>query len=136
MADYGRIHLHLDSYPVSGTTTTLDSLAMGIPVLTSLPIITPVQSRQQFSNMQVSPTTFAPTLPNCLIMPAGLLIATTLLRRHCLVMYVNHLSVMINLCHVCLPNSFSKMLRQKLSKFFIMFFLKYNSFLPNLITFD
>ena len=34
MADYGRIHLHLDSYPVSGTTTTLDSLAMGIPVLT------------------------------------------------------------------------------------------------------
>ena len=35
MSDYGRIHLHLDSYPVSGTTTTLDSLAMGIPVLTS-----------------------------------------------------------------------------------------------------
>ena len=34
MSDYGRIHLHLDSYPVSGTTTTLDSLAMGIPVLT------------------------------------------------------------------------------------------------------
>ena len=34
VADYGRIHLHLDSYPVSGTTTTLDSLAMGIPVLT------------------------------------------------------------------------------------------------------
>ena len=32
--DYGRIHLHLDSYPVSGTTTTLDALAMGIPVLT------------------------------------------------------------------------------------------------------
>jgi protein O-GlcNAc transferase len=31
--DYGRIHLHLDSYPVSGTTTTLDALAMGIPVL-------------------------------------------------------------------------------------------------------
>lgn len=34
MADFGRIHLHLDSYPVSGTTTTLDSLSMGIPVLT------------------------------------------------------------------------------------------------------
>ena len=34
MSDYGRIHLHLDSYPVSGTTTTLDALAMGIPVLT------------------------------------------------------------------------------------------------------
>ena len=33
LKDYGRIHLHLDSYPVSGTTTTLDSLAMGIPVL-------------------------------------------------------------------------------------------------------
>lgn len=32
--DYARIHLHLDSYPVSGTTTTLDALAMGIPVLT------------------------------------------------------------------------------------------------------
>ena len=34
MADYGRIHLHLDSFPVSGTTTSLESLAMGIPVLT------------------------------------------------------------------------------------------------------
>ena len=34
MADYGRIHLHFDTFPVSGTTTTLDSLAMGIPVLT------------------------------------------------------------------------------------------------------
>ena len=34
MSDYGRIHLHLDTFPVSGTTTTLDSLAMGIPVLT------------------------------------------------------------------------------------------------------
>jgi predicted O-linked N-acetylglucosamine transferase (SPINDLY family) len=34
LRDYGRIHLHLDSYPVSGTTTTLDSLCMGIPVLT------------------------------------------------------------------------------------------------------
>ena len=33
--DYGRINLHLDTYPVCGTTTTLDSLAMGIPVLTS-----------------------------------------------------------------------------------------------------
>ena len=35
MHDFSRLHLHLDSYPVSGTTTTLDSLAMGIPVLTS-----------------------------------------------------------------------------------------------------
>ena len=34
LTDYGRIHLHLDSHPVSGTTTTLDSLAMGTPVLT------------------------------------------------------------------------------------------------------
>ena len=34
MTDYGRIHLHFDTFPVSGTTTTLDSLAMGIPVLT------------------------------------------------------------------------------------------------------
>ena len=34
MSDFGGIHLHLDSYPVSGTTTSLDSLAMGIPVLT------------------------------------------------------------------------------------------------------
>ena len=34
LKDYGRIHLHVDSYPVSGTTTTLDALAMGIPVLT------------------------------------------------------------------------------------------------------
>ena len=34
MADYGRIHLHFDTFPVGSTTTTLDSLAMGIPVLT------------------------------------------------------------------------------------------------------
>ena len=34
MSDYGRIHVHFDTSPVSGTTTTLDSLAMGIPVLT------------------------------------------------------------------------------------------------------
>ncbi|WP_186498514.1 hypothetical protein [Synechococcus sp. A15-24] len=33
--DYGRIHVHFDTFPVCGTTTTLDSLAMGIPVLTS-----------------------------------------------------------------------------------------------------
>ena len=33
--DYTKIHVHLDTYPVCGTTTTLDSLAMGIPVLTS-----------------------------------------------------------------------------------------------------
>jgi len=33
--DYTKIHIHLDTYPVCGTTTTLDSLAMGIPVLTS-----------------------------------------------------------------------------------------------------
>jgi predicted O-linked N-acetylglucosamine transferase (SPINDLY family) len=33
--DYGRIHIHFDTFPVCGTTTTLDSLAMGIPVLTS-----------------------------------------------------------------------------------------------------
>jgi len=35
LSDYNRIALHLDSYPVSGTTTTLDSLVMGVPVLTS-----------------------------------------------------------------------------------------------------
>jgi len=34
LRDYARIQLHLDTYPVSGTTTTLDSLAMGVPVLT------------------------------------------------------------------------------------------------------
>lgn len=34
LRDYGRTHLHLDSYPVCGTTTTLDALAMGVPVLT------------------------------------------------------------------------------------------------------
>jgi len=34
MADFSRIQLHLDAYPVSGTTTTLDALAMGVPVLT------------------------------------------------------------------------------------------------------
>jgi len=34
MSDYFRINLHLDSYPVSGTTTTLDALGMGIPVVT------------------------------------------------------------------------------------------------------
>lgn len=35
MLDYCRLHLHIDSFPVSGTTTTMDALAMGIPVLTS-----------------------------------------------------------------------------------------------------
>ena len=34
VSDFGRIHVHFDTFPVSGTTTTLDSLAMGIPVLT------------------------------------------------------------------------------------------------------
>jgi hypothetical protein len=34
MMDFCRLHLHLDSFPVSGTTTTLDALAMGVPVLT------------------------------------------------------------------------------------------------------
>jgi len=34
LLDYSRVQLHLDTYPVSGTTTTLDSLAMGVPVLT------------------------------------------------------------------------------------------------------
>lgn len=34
LLDYRRIHCHLDTYPTSGTTTTLDSLSMGIPVLT------------------------------------------------------------------------------------------------------
>jgi len=34
MADFSRIQVHLDAYPVSGTTTTLDALAMGVPVLT------------------------------------------------------------------------------------------------------
>jgi hypothetical protein len=33
LLDYGRTHLHLDSYPVCGTTTTLDAMAMGVPVL-------------------------------------------------------------------------------------------------------
>ena len=31
MADYGRIHLHLDSFPVSGTTTTLGFSSYGNP---------------------------------------------------------------------------------------------------------
>ena len=35
LRDYGKIHIHLDSYPVCGTTTTLDALAMGTPVLTT-----------------------------------------------------------------------------------------------------
>jgi predicted O-linked N-acetylglucosamine transferase (SPINDLY family) len=34
LLDYGRTHLHLDSFPVCGTTTTLDAMAMGVPVLT------------------------------------------------------------------------------------------------------
>jgi len=34
MMDFNRIQIHLDTYPVSGTTTTLDSLSMGVPVLT------------------------------------------------------------------------------------------------------
>jgi len=35
MRDYCQVNIHLDSFPVCGTTTTLDSLAMGTPVLTS-----------------------------------------------------------------------------------------------------
>ena len=46
-----RIHLHFDSFPVSGTTTTLDSLAMGIPVLTSPLLITQERFHQQYLNM-------------------------------------------------------------------------------------
>jgi len=34
LLDFRCLHCHLDTYPISGTTTTLDSLAMGIPVLT------------------------------------------------------------------------------------------------------
>lgn len=34
LRDYMKVQLHLDSYPVCGTTTTLDSLCMGVPVLT------------------------------------------------------------------------------------------------------
>ena len=55
----GRIHLHLDSYPVSGTTTTLDSLAMGIPVLTCPTLTTPGLFLLQFFSMLASSITFA-----------------------------------------------------------------------------
>ena len=51
MSDYGRIHLHFDTFPVSGTTTTLDSLAMGISVLTSPRRTTPEQYQRQFLSM-------------------------------------------------------------------------------------
>ena len=72
MADYGRIHLHLDTFPVSGTTTTLDSLAMGIPVLTARLLTTPERFQLRFLNMLVLPIMFVPIRTTCRVMPVGL----------------------------------------------------------------
>ena len=71
MADYGCIHLHLDSYPVSGTTTTLDSLAMGIPVLTCpTPYYAGAISAAILEVLALQ-TIFAATQHSCQLMPAG-----------------------------------------------------------------
>ena len=71
ISDYGRIHLHFDTFPVSGTTTTLDSLAMGIPVPTSpTPYYAGVIS-SAILNMLVLPIIFALIQRICPVMPAA-----------------------------------------------------------------
>ena len=47
------VYIHLDSFPVCGTTTTLDSLAIGIPVLTCPNNLYAGLFLLQLSNMQV-----------------------------------------------------------------------------------
>ena len=61
MADYGRIHLHLDSFPVSGTTTTLIRWLWVFPCSPAQLLITPGLFQQRFLRMLALQTIFAAT---------------------------------------------------------------------------
>ena len=74
MADYGRIHLHLYSSPVSGTTTTLDSPAFLFSLAQLL--TTPGLFLPPYFITPVLLTIFAVTPQSCQPMPDGLRIAT------------------------------------------------------------
>ena len=110
MADFGRIHLHLDSYPVSGTTTTLDSLAMGIPVLTcpspyyagaiSAAIL---QHAGLFDHICSDPAQLPAHAAGWQTVIALAMQDATLPCR-----FGNHQSVMRKLCLGCLSNSFCR----------------------------
>ena len=60
MSDYGRIHLHFDTFPVSGTTTTLDSWRWVFLYSRPLRRTTPAQYQRQFLSMPDSLIMFAP----------------------------------------------------------------------------
>ena len=110
MSDYGRIHLHLDSYPVSGTTTTLDSLAMGIPVLTCpTPYYSGAISAAILEHAGLAEH-ICPDQASFQVMLAGWqgVIAPLVLGGHWLGRYANHRSATIRRCHVCLSSNFSR----------------------------
>ena len=104
MSDYGRIHLHLDSYPVSGTTTTLDSLAMGIPVLTcptpyyAGAISAAILEHAGLADHVCSDLAQLPSHARWLAERYR----TAGARDHWLVMYANHRSVTLKRCQLCL----------------------------------
>ena len=110
MADYGRIHLHFDTFPVSGTTTTLDSLAMGIPVLTCP---TPYYAGAISAAILEHAGLADHVCPHSAQLPSH---ARWLAERYrsaaargpWLVMCASLQSVMINSCRACLLSSLSK----------------------------
>ena len=98
-----RIHLHLDSSPVSGTTTTLDSLAMGIPVLTcptpyyAGAISAAILQHAGLDDHVCSDPAQLPTHASWLAGVIAALLPEGLWRSRC----DSHQFVMINRCRVC-----------------------------------
>ena len=80
MADYGRIHLHLDSYPVSGTTTTLGFSGDGYSCAHCPTPYYAGAISAAILEMLAFPTTFAATKHSCQLMLAGWRIATVVVR--------------------------------------------------------